>query len=109
MLLKIVSTLLVRISSCPRFISIMYVTSCPLFLKFTPSANSVYFRSPTFYRPVEWMIVKTPLQLLILNWSELIGVRERIEIQSFYYGIRIVNPSEEIHFNFSPDGNGQLP
>jgi len=87
---------------------ITYVASYALFLKAAPDANSVYYRVPKFYRPVEWMIVKTPLQSMLLRWSECLDVRGRTEMQSYYFAQGISDPPEEIHFNFGPDGDGLI-
>ncbi len=107
-MLKLFSRSLGCIGIALVFVLIMYVASYALFLKSAPDAIYVYYRAPTFYRPVEWMIVKTPLQSMLLRWSECLGVRGRTEMQSYYFAQGILDPPEEIHINFGPDGDGLI-
>jgi len=87
---------------------IVYLTSYSPYLKLTQDSDSIGYRSPKFYRPAEWIIVKTPLQPVILQWAEFVGVRGRTELQSFYYAQGISDPGE-LHFNFGPSDSTSLP
>ncbi len=107
-MLKLFSRSLGCIGIALVFVLLTYVASYAVFLKFALDANSMYYRSPIFYRPVEWMIVKTPLQSMLLRWSECLGVRGRTEMQSYYFAQGISDPPEEIDINFGPDGDGLI-
>ena len=84
----------------PLFVAfVVYLASYAPFLKFTEDSESPYYRSPVLYRPAEWFILHTLLQSTLLQWSDLIGVRSKTELQVFYFGRGCSDPEEDFNFN----------
>ena len=82
------------------FVAILiYLASYAPFLKIAEYSDSVYYRSPVIYRPVEWVILHTPLQSALLQWSDFVGVRSKTEWQIIYFGVGCSDPVERFHFN----------
>lgn len=76
--------------------SVIYVLSYAPLLALTPNSNNFFeYRSPAFYRPAEWVILRTPLQPLLLEWAEWHDVRHETEMQVQYYGMGVVDPATE--------------
>ena len=78
----------------------IYLLSYAPFLALTP--NSYIFteyRASAFYRPAEWMIARTPLQPLLLDWAELHDVRHTTEMQVHYFTTDVVDPATEFDWN----------
>ena len=89
-----------------RFLSIalasftVYLLSYAPFVRFNapddPVTGSFYYRTPSAYRPVEWLTVKTGPRCwsLLLAWSQLWGARDAAEIQAWFYAQNIEKPHE---------------
>lgn len=79
---------------------VLYLASYPVFLLTHPLPEKLVYRSPQCYRPAEWVILKTPFQSCVLEWSSFIGSRPQLEMQVWYYGQQInENLINETHFN----------
>jgi len=88
-------------AGAPLFVAfVVYVASYSPFLKFAADSDSPYYRSPVLYRPVEWVILRTPLQVPLLWWSEFVGARSKTELQIWFFAQGISDPPTQIHFNF---------
>ena len=83
---------------------VVYLASYAPFLRFVQLRDSSpklspYYRSPSFYRPVEWLIVKSqnvaPVQLW---WAQCFGAASETEMQAFLFAQHIEDMSE-IHWN----------
>ncbi|REJ82259.1 MAG: hypothetical protein DWQ34_07455 [Planctomycetota bacterium] len=74
----------------------VYLASYPVFLLNHPISETVYWRSPMWYRPAEWVIVDTPAQSCLLEWSSLVGSRGQTELRCFFFGQGITDPLNEI-------------
>jgi hypothetical protein len=72
----------------------VYLASYPVFLRANPDAQIISYRSPAFFRPAEWVIVRTPLEPLILKWAEVVGSREQAEWQAWFFAQGVSDPNE---------------
>jgi hypothetical protein len=82
------------------FAFVLYLLSYAPFLALTPNSNNfIEYRSPAFYRSAEWMILRTPLQPLLLKWAELHDVRHTTEMQVHYFAAGVVEPATEFDWN----------
>jgi len=74
-----------------------YVLSYPPIYRITGSR----YRGPVVYRPVEWLIDRTPLGGPLLRWSAFWGVRQEMQTD---YGARELDRSFKLRgLKFSPD------
>jgi hypothetical protein len=92
-------SLIVRAGSALSVAFVLYLASYSLFLKIAEDSESPYYRSPVLYRPVEWVVVRTPLQTAMLKWSEIVGARSQTEWQVWFFAQGISDPPSQIHFN----------
>lgn len=82
---------------------VLYILSYAPFLRFSGDSWSPYYRAPAVYRPVEWIMLRTPLKASLLEWSTYCGVRDRCEFQVWYFAQGISDPTNEIHFNIQAE------
>jgi hypothetical protein len=76
-----------------------YLLSYAPFLALTPNSNIfTEYRAPRFYRPAEWMILRTPLQPLLLEWADWHDVRHTTEIQVLFFHDGVTDPGNECHW-----------
>jgi len=74
----------------------LYLLSYAPFLALTPNSNEfTQYRAPAFYRPAEWIILRTPLQPLLLEWAEWHDVRHTTEIQVLFFSEGVADPATE--------------
>ena len=79
---------------------VLYLASYPIFLLAYPVPEYLIYRSPQCYRLAEWVILRTPLQSCVLEWSSFIGSRSQLEMQVWYFGQGInENLINDMHFN----------
>ncbi|WP_417382161.1 hypothetical protein [Gimesia sp.] len=66
-----------------------------------PITGSFYYRTPTVYRPIEWVMFKTDSQwgAPLFAWSALWGSRDTVETQIFFYAQNIEDPGV-MHVNW---------
>lgn len=94
--------LLVAIVSFALISFSLYLLSYAPFLALTPNSNIfTEYRSPPFYRPAEWVIARTPLQPLLLEWAEWHDVGHTTEMQVHFFGYGVSDPSEEFDWNMA--------
>ena len=79
--------------------AVLYLMSYAPFLWLDDDLDDVYYRSPVFYRPAEWVILRTPLQACMLRWSDLNDVRSETELQVWFYAQGLYDPVNQIDFN----------
>jgi hypothetical protein len=84
---------------------VLYVLSYAPFLRFAvgDGREIVGYRAPVIYRPVEWIMLDTPLRKPLFAWADLCGAHSRCEIQVWFYAQGTSDP-DEWHFNFPDDG-----
>ena len=88
--------LIAGVSALTLVAFVLYLLSYALFLALTPNSNIfTEYRSPAFYRPAEWTILRTPLRPLLLEWAEWHDVRHETEIQVFFFHDGITDPGNE--------------
>ena len=81
-------------------LSVLYLLSYAPFLALTPNSDKfTQYRSPSFYHPAEWVIARTPLQPLLLEWAEWHDVRHTTEMQVYYFATGVVDPATEFDWN----------
>lgn len=78
----------------------LYLLSYAPFLALTPNSDKfTQYRAPSFYRPAEWVIARTPLQPLLLEWAAWHDVRHTMEMQVHYFATGVVDPATEFDWN----------
>ena len=94
--------LIAAIGSLALVGSVLYLLSYAPFLALTPNSNIfTEYRAPAFYRPAEWIILRTPLQPLLLEWAEWHDVRHAMEIQVLFFHDGVADPAAEIDWNMA--------
>lgn len=84
---------------CFPFFVIFYFLSYAPFLKLvSPDDPNDFrhlgYRSPAFYNAVEWCIVYSPADFVLLEWAELWSVGRSTEVQAFYFAQGATEPFE---------------
>ena len=78
----------------------IYLLSYAPYLALTPNSNKfTEYRAPAFYRPAEWVILRTPLQSLMLEWAEWHDVCHTTEMQVLFFWEGVADPSEAFDWN----------
>ena len=95
-------SLVVAIASFVLIACVLYLLSYAPFLALTPNSNIfTEYRAPAFYRPAEWMILRTPLQPMLLQWAEWHDVRHTMEMQVLFFHDGVADPANEIDWNMA--------
>ncbi|MFQ5732250.1 MAG: hypothetical protein ACE5KM_09880 [Planctomycetaceae bacterium] len=89
----------------------LYVLSYSPFLAIdAPRSNALAsYRAPRFYRPVEWVILHTPLQRPLLKWAKFVGADGPTEVQVFFIAQGSEDPAKDFHFQFAPEEDEKRP
>ena len=89
-------SLAVALSGLILVASVLYLLSYAPFLALTPNSDKfTQYRAPSFYRPAEWVIARTPLQPLLLEWAEWHDIRHTTEIQVLFFSEGVADPAKE--------------
>lgn len=95
--------MMMRLLAFHSSLIVLYILSYAPFLRCSapndPVSGSFYYRSPFFYRPVEWLTLKTGPTSPLLKWATLFGSSEAAQIQTWFFAQGCEDPSDfDVHW-----------
>ena len=84
------------VSCWPLFVVFYFLSYAPFLWLVSPDdpeySSHLGYRSPAFYNAVEWCIVYSPADFVLLRWADFWSVGGSTEIQAFYFAQGATEP-----------------